>query len=296
MTIATQAKINLSLELLGRRPDGFHELATVFQAIDLADEIRLQPALALTVKVHGASVPGDERNLCWRAAALLATRSGRAPAVRIDLHKRVPVGGGLGGGSANAAGVLAALAQMWQLGLSMAELESLGAELGSDCAFFIRGGTALGGGRGEQLEYLPTPSLALVVVGPSRAVSTGAVYGQVRGFRADAGAASARLAEGLRAGAVPPTRDWLVNDLQAPATRVSPVLAAEQEVLAELCGDRFLLSGSGGSWFLVAGDPAEAADWAARLRARWPRRLVAESRPVDYGWRVIDPREESGDA
>ncbi|HAZ63040.1 MAG TPA: hypothetical protein DCZ72_05445, partial [Armatimonadetes bacterium] len=64
----------------------------------------------------------------------------------------------------------------------------------------------------------------------------------------------------------------------------------------ELCGDWFLLSGSGGSWFLVAADPAEAADWAARLRARWPRRLVAESRPVDYGWRVIDPREESGDA
>lgn len=288
MLIETCAKVNLTLEVLRRRDDGFHELATVFQAIDLHDRIRIADAAALEVEVVGADVPADERNLCHRAAVALAQRFGVEPRVRLAIEKRIPVGAGLGGGSGNAAGTLGALARWWQLPATNADLVELAASIGSDCAFFLRGGAAVGEGRGERLEPLPPPAgLVLVVLAPAEPVPTGAVYRALEGFRDDAGAATRRLSEGLRAGGLPPAAAWLVNDLEEPAARVSAAVAADRRRLDELAPGRFRLSGSGGSWFAPA-EAGEAGELAERLRRAWPGRAVWAARPVDYGWRVVD--------
>jgi 4-diphosphocytidyl-2-C-methyl-D-erythritol kinase len=288
MIIETCAKVNLTLEVLRRRPDGYHELATVFQAIDLCDRLSFEPAPVLELVVEGCDLPTDHRNLCHRAATLLAGRAGIAPNVRITIDKRLPVGAGLGGGSGNAAGTLAALARFWRLAVGDDELEALAAELGSDCAFFVRGGAAVGLGRGEQLRRLPPPAgLSLVILGPAEPVPTGPVYGALRGFRPEAGAATRRLAEGLAAGCLPPASEWLVNDLEEPATRVSAALAADRALLESAVPGRYRLSGSGGSWFLPAVSAAEAEGLAARLRALWPGRAVWVTRPATDGWRLV---------
>ena len=204
------------------------------------------------------------------------------------MFKRIPVGGGLGGGSGNAAGTLAALNQLWSCGLADEALESLAAELGSDCAFFVRGGAAVGRGRGERLERLPVPQAwTVLLIGPSQPVPTGPVYKALDGFRPDAGAATAALEAGLRAGLAPDPAQWLVNDLEAPASKVSRALAAEREVLEAEAAGRYRLSGSGGSWFVLTDSPEQAEGLRARLLSVWPGRLVAITRPVDWGWRQV---------
>lgn len=287
MIIETCAKVNLCLELLRRREDGFHELATVFCAIDLCDRIELTAAPSLTVAVTGADIPADERNLCHRAAVLLAERCGREPAVRLTIHKHIPVGAGLGGGSGNAAGVLAALAALWSVAIPGPELVELAAALGSDVPFFLHGGTALAGGRGESLAPLPVPrGLALVVVSPAEAVPTGEVYGAVTSFRHDAGRIAENLAAALRSGRVPPSEEWLINDLEAPACRVGRKLADDRALLERLVPGAYRLSGSGGAWFL----PVSEGDGPAlrqRLVEAFDGREVWLTRPVGYGWRKL---------
>ncbi|MBI2301127.1 MAG: 4-(cytidine 5'-diphospho)-2-C-methyl-D-erythritol kinase [Armatimonadetes bacterium] len=288
MRIETGAKVNLTLEVLRRRPDGYHELATVFQAIDLADRIELTSADSLEVTVHGADVPTDDRNLCHRAATALAAEAGIRPEVRIAISKRVPVGAGLGGGSANAAGTLAALCRFWGLGDDPERLHRLAAGLGSDVAFFLHGGAAVGLGRGERLEPLPglpEPS-RLVILSPGEGVATGRVYGALDGFRAGAGQVTERLAAGLRAGVVPPIGEWLVNDLELPAARVSAVVREDRERLAALLHTPFRLSGSGGAWFVPV-PAADAEGVRASLAGVWPERSVWVARPVSHGWREV---------
>ncbi len=286
MILETAAKVNLTLEVLGRRADGYHDLATIFCAVALWDRITITPADELRVTCDHPDVPDGADNLCHRAATLLAERCGRDPAVAIEIAKQVPPGGGLGGGSANAAGVLAALNRLWSAGLGDDELRSVAAELGSDCAFFVSGGTATAGGRGERLTPLPAPAeAAVVILGPSRGVSTAAVYGALRGFRPDAGAATEAVAERLTAGALPPP-EWLVNDLEAPACVVALELAAERSRLDALGLRTARLSGSGGSWFVLL--PAgEAGAVAALLRAEWPGRAVWTVPPATCGWRLV---------
>ena len=287
MVIETCAKVNLTLEVLRRRDDGFHELATIFQAVDLCDRLTLEPADELTVVVHGADLPTDQRNLCYRAASRLAEVCGRQPTVRIGLDKRLPIGAGLGGGSGNAAGVLGALDELWHAGLSQAELVALAAELGSDVAFFLAGGAALGGGRGEELTPLPVlPELAIVILGPAHPVPTGAVYGALQGFRTDAGEATRRLAEGLWQGSLPPLGEWLVNDLEEPAKTVSAALSEDAAQLEAWWPGRYRLSGSGGSWFLPVA-AAEGGGILSRLVERWPGRPAWLTHPVSWGWRKV---------
>lgn len=286
MIIETAAKVNLTLEVLGRRADGYHDLATIFCAVSLWDRISITPANELQVTCDHPEVPDGPENLCHRAATRLAERCGRGPAVTIEIAKQVPPGGGLGGGSANAAGVMAGLNHLWSAGMSDDELRSIAAELGSDCAFFVNGGTAAAGGRGERLAPLPPPAdSAVVVLGPSRGVSTAAVYGALRGFRADAGAATKAVAERLVAGAPPPA-EWLVNDLEAPACAVAPELAAERLRLNAIGLRHARLSGSGGSWFVLL-PAAEAGEAAACLRAEWPGRVVWSVPPATCGWRLV---------
>lgn len=160
LTIQAHAKLNLTLEILGRRPDGYHETASIMQTLDLADTVAIEPADKLIVTCSAPGLDG-EANLAWRAADLLRRETGPGAnakaGARISIEKRIPVAAGLGGGSADAAATLNGLNRLWNLDLSNDRLRSIAAKLGSDVPFLIEGGTAIALGRGERVRHLPTP-------------------------------------------------------------------------------------------------------------------------------------------
>ncbi|MBI2461374.1 MAG: 4-(cytidine 5'-diphospho)-2-C-methyl-D-erythritol kinase [Candidatus Rokubacteria bacterium] len=168
LVLRASAKVNLALEVLGRRPDGYHEIATVLQAIDLSDRLVLEDADGgIELRCDTPAIPTDRQNLAWRAADLLRRAAGVARGVRIRLWKRIPVAAGLGGGSSDGAAVLYGCNRLWRLGWDTARLATLATELGMDVPFFLRGGRALATGRGEILRPLPpAPGLTLVIVNP----------------------------------------------------------------------------------------------------------------------------------
>ena len=163
ITIDAHAKLNLTLEVLGKRDDGYHEVASIMQTLELADTLTLEPAdtLALT-----CSLPelGGTDNLAFRAAELLRLETGANGGANIHIEKRIPVAAGLGGGSADAVAALVGLNRLWGLGLSNDRLRYIGAKLGSDVPFLVEGGTATALGRGERVRHLPTPELPWIVI------------------------------------------------------------------------------------------------------------------------------------
>lgn len=170
LTLLANAKINLYLEIIGNRPDGFHELVMVMQSVALADRITLKPLSAPTIQINcdHPQVPSDHTNLAYKAVTLLQkrfpNRTNRQGGIEITLEKKIPVGAGLAGGSSNAAAVLFGLDVLWRLGLTRIELQELGAELGSDVPFCLAGGCAIATGRGEEVDTLPnTPQLTAVL-------------------------------------------------------------------------------------------------------------------------------------
>ena len=183
-SLLAPAKINLYLEILGDRPDGYHELAMILQTIDLADKIDLNANGTDSIRIHcdHPQVPSDQTNLAYGAAQLMKAQFPQAFAkfggIDIEISKRIPVAAGLAGGSTNAAAVLVGLDLMWQLGLTRSELQELAAQLGSDIPFCIGGGTAIATGRGSQLSPLPDLDGLYVVLGKYRslAVSTAWAY------------------------------------------------------------------------------------------------------------------------
>ncbi|MBE3568556.1 MAG: 4-(cytidine 5'-diphospho)-2-C-methyl-D-erythritol kinase [Bacillales bacterium] len=177
--VKAPAKINLSLDVLYKRPDGYHEVEMVMTTIDLADRIELKELRQDEIKIdsHNRFVPDDHRNLAFQAAKLLKETYQIKKGVSISIDKTIPVAAGLAGGSSDAAAVLRGLNQMWQLGLSLEELAALGSQIGSDVSFCVFGGTALATGRGEKITPLPTPPNCWVVLAkPQIGVSTGEVY------------------------------------------------------------------------------------------------------------------------
>lgn len=144
--------MNLFLGVGDRRPDGYHELTTVFHAVSLCDEVTVREADVLGLQAFGegaAEVPTDGRNLAWQAAELMAEHVGRAPDVEITIDKSIPLAGGMAGGNADAAAVLVAMNELWELGVPRRDLHAMAAQLGSDVPFALHGGTALGTGRGR---------------------------------------------------------------------------------------------------------------------------------------------------
>lgn len=164
------AKLNLTLEVLGRRSDGFHEVRTVLQTIDLADRLVIQPSDTLSVECSDSSL-GGEANLVWQAAVKLAHRKRVEPKAHISIEKNIPIAMGLGGGSSDAATALLALNRLWRTGLSRAELSEVAAQLGSDVPFFLHGGAALGQGRGEKVTPLPNlPPTTITLICPRQTI------------------------------------------------------------------------------------------------------------------------------
>ena len=181
-TLIAPAKINLYLEIIGDRPDGYHELAMVLQSIDLADQIYLRSISTDTIRVRceHPQVPTDNSNLAYKAAELMATQFSNAFAqyggVEITIHKRIPVAAGLAGGSTDAAAVLVGLNLLWKLGLTQSELQELAAGLGSDVPFCVAGGTAIATGRGDQLSPLTTTENLYVILGKYRSLTVSTAW------------------------------------------------------------------------------------------------------------------------
>lgn len=289
------AKINLHLGVGPLRGDGYHELTTVFQAVSLHDEVVVRPArtLRLTVEGEGAGeLPTDRTNLAWRAAELLAASSGVSPAVHVELRRSIPVAGGMAGGSADGAATLLACAALWELSTTKPELAELAAELGSDVAFPLTGGTALGTGRGERLTPVLTSGefhwvLALAPFG----ISTAAAYAELDRLRASGAApepigAPDEQLDALRSGDPARLAPTLANDLQAAALSLRPELG---DVLAAgIAGGALagLVSGSGPTCAFLCSDGAAARAVLAELTASpGCRAAVAVLGPV-HGARI----------
>lgn len=250
------AKVNRSLVVLGRRADGYHELDTVFQAVGLCDRLTFEAAGGLTLSVDDPSVPAGPENLVLRAARALADAAGVKRGAAITLEKRIPAGGGLGGGSSDAAATLLGLSALWGLEPEPGRLGEIAAALGSDVPFFLCGGTARGLGRGERIFPLPDAAPGgVVLVMPPFPVSTPEV------FRALGAPPWEARAAGPEATMGDPDR----NDLETAAEELFPALRSAREALAAAGAARARLSGSGSTVFGLFPDLVSAAQAADRL-------------------------------
>jgi 4-diphosphocytidyl-2-C-methyl-D-erythritol kinase len=262
------AKVNLFLEVLGRRPDGYHELATLMVAVGLYDtlEFREAPAGAVRLRCDPPALSAGPDNLVHRAADLVRRRSGHAGGVDIRLCKRIPLAAGLAGGSSDAAATLAGLNRLWRLGRTRAELAALGAELGSDVPFFFATPAAWCTGRGERVEPVPLGRpLDLVLACPPAGLSTAEVFRGVTVPAVPAEGAGARRA--AAAGDVEELGRRLHNRLQPVAERLCPAVADLCARLAGLGPAGQGMSGSGSAVFALCRHPGEALRVARALRS-----------------------------
>jgi 4-diphosphocytidyl-2-C-methyl-D-erythritol kinase len=262
VTVLAPAKVNFTLEVLARRPDGYHEIRSVMQAISLCDKLTLEVGDGITLDGGNEDAPPDRTNLVYRAAAALDQAAGGGHGARIVLDKRIPAGAGLGGGSSDAAATLLGLNALWSLDFETERLMAIGATLGSDVPFFLTAGTALAEGRGERLTPLPPPPrLWMVVAKPAESLSTPFVYRE----------ADARGAYGAGAPAAWPPRDVaalagrLQNGLAESAFALCPSARRLRDEL--LCAGALgaLLSGSGSAVLGLASDEAHARRMQAEI-------------------------------
>ncbi|MFJ4693960.1 4-(cytidine 5'-diphospho)-2-C-methyl-D-erythritol kinase [Streptomyces sp. NPDC088766] len=282
VTVRVPAKVNVQLAVGAARADGFHDLANVFLAVGLYDEVTVTPADELRVTCEGpdaAQVPLDRTNLAARAAIALAERHGRTPDVHLHIAKDIPVAGGMAGGSADGAGALLACDALWGTGASRGELLEICAELGSDVPFSLVGGAALGTGRGERLTALETGgTFHWVFAMAERGLSTPAVFREfdrlVEGRDIPEPVASRDLLDALAKGDADALAANVSNDLQPAALSLFPELAdtlAAGEAAGALTG---LVSGSGPTTAFLARDTAAAERIAQALRTSGTCRSV----------------------
>ncbi|WP_430382679.1 4-(cytidine 5'-diphospho)-2-C-methyl-D-erythritol kinase [Streptomyces sp. P10-4] len=282
VTVRVPAKVNVQLAVGAARPDGFHDLANVFLAVGLYDEVTVTPAEELRITCAGPDadqVPLDRTNLAARAAIALAGRRGIEPHVHIHIAKDIPVAGGMAGGSADGAGALLACDTLWGTGASRSELLALCAELGSDVPFSLVGGAALGVGRGEQLTALETGgTFHWVFAMAGRGLSTPAVFREfdrlAQGREIPEPVASAELLAALAKGDADALAAAVSNDLQPAALSLFPELADTLEAGRGAGALAALVSGSGPTTAFLARDAEAAEKVAAALRASGTCRAV----------------------
>ena len=275
--VRAHAKINLDLRVLGPRPDGYHELRTVFQSIALHDVIECVPRVgAFAIECTTAGVPLDASNLVWRAADALwraLRRPGPARDVLIRLQKNIPLQAGLGGGSADAAAALIGLARLWKTPVRPSQLTDVAATLGADVPFFLSGGTALGLGRGD--EVYPLADLArhwIVLLVPGFGVSTADAYSWYDAERDLSRGGGAREPQHVP-GPWPSRAAQMINDLEAPIARHHPEIDQMRTALRRAGALAAAMSGSGSAVFGLFQKRADA--------------LAAVDRLSGFGWRVL---------
>jgi 4-diphosphocytidyl-2-C-methyl-D-erythritol kinase len=306
VTVRVPAKINLQLAVGPLRPDGYHDLVTVFHAISLYDEVSVSNAEADSVTVSGegaAHVPADADNLALRAVralrAAIARQDATPAGVSVAISKRIPVAAGLAGGSADAAAALVACNELWDAGMSQQGLCEIAAGVGSDVAFAVLGGTAVGRGRGERLTpaLVPASRYHWVLALADGHLSTPEVYRTLDRMRAGRGAGhpgaapelSNDVMAALRAGAPERLGQSLSNDLQAPAIAMFPALRKTLAAGREFGALGALVSGSGPTCFFLARDARHATDLAVSLSGAGVCRTVARATGPAPGATVIHP-------
>ncbi|MFF2326922.1 MULTISPECIES: 4-(cytidine 5'-diphospho)-2-C-methyl-D-erythritol kinase [unclassified Streptomyces] len=273
ITVRVPAKVNVQLAVGAPRPDGFHDLANVFLAVGLYDEVTATPADELRITCSGpdaAKVPLDATNLAARAAMALAERHGIAPDVHLHIAKDIPVAGGMAGGSADGAAALLACDALWSTGATRQELLDICAELGSDVPFSLVGGAALGVGRGEQLTPIDVGgTFHWVFAVADGGLSTPAVYGEfdrlTAGTDVPEPAASAALLDALRTGDTAALADALSNGLQPAALSLRPALADTLAAGSGAGALAALVSGSGPTTAFLVADEESARKVAEAL-------------------------------
>jgi 4-diphosphocytidyl-2-C-methyl-D-erythritol kinase len=271
-----RAKINLALDVLYKRDDGYHEVAMIMQSIALADRVGLfeqDEGIAVTTNIAG--LDSGPANLAYRAAALIASACGVRRGIRITLDKKIPLAAGLAGGSSDAAAVLNGLNQLWGLGLSMTRLEELAASLGSDVPFCLRGGTMLATGRGEKLSPLPTlPHCWVVLAKPPVEVSTAWVYGNyhpevvVRHPDIDG------MITSLRQRDLAGVTGKLGNVLESVTVPAHPDIAKLKESMLEYGAMASLMSGSGPTVFALVQQRDQAESIAEKIKRQTNAQII----------------------
>lgn len=265
LTIQAYAKINLALDVLGKWPDGYHEVEMIMQSISLADTVTLTEAQGIAVTASVPDLACDASNLAYRAAAKLRDFLHTDRGVAIHLDKKIPMAAGLAGGSSDAAAVLKGLNTLWQLGLTQAQLMAIGAELGSDVPFCLAGGTMRAYGRGELLEQLsPMPQCYVVLAKPPVGVSTAWVYSNYRLEATVHRPDIRRMVQFLAAGNYPGIAQGLANVLESVTVPAYPVIACLKDIMTA-GGAAALMSGSGPTVFGLVPQRQQAEQLAERL-------------------------------
>jgi 4-diphosphocytidyl-2-C-methyl-D-erythritol kinase len=295
VTVRVPAKVNLHLSVGPVRKDAFHELVTVYHAVSLYDEVVVEPGEGVSVTMTGegaGELPVGDDNLAVRAVRAVAALLGREPEIAITVRKGIPVAGGLAGGSADAAAALIAADAMWGSELDRITLEGLAAGLGSDVAFLLHGGSALGTGRGEAISpVLGTGDYHWVLAIADAGMSTPAVYAELDAMR-DAGPIP-RVGEpdgvlaALRAGDVPALGTVLANDLQAAALRLRPQLRQVLDAGRELGAAGAIVSGSGPTVAMLARTAEDSVRIASSLSGMDVCRTVRRAHGPVPGARIV---------
>ena len=278
LTVKAYAKINLTLEVLGKRSDGYHEVASVMQTIDLDDELQFATSEKLILRCNWPSLETPD-NLVLRAANLLKERTGCDRGAEIHLEKAIPLAAGLGGGSSDAAATLVALNRMWELDLDFRELYGMAASLGSDVPFFLLGGTALAQGRGEEVQSLPPlTSGHFVFLVPQVEIpqKTATLYGQLTPEHYTGGEVSQRLREHIDEG-LWPDGSLTFNTFEAVAFSLYPVLEQYRRALLEAGAPWVRLTGTGPGMYTFVASRGGAEAISQGLRSAGYEPILAAS-------------------
>jgi 4-diphosphocytidyl-2-C-methyl-D-erythritol kinase len=254
ISVKAPAKINLTLDVLSKRPDGYHEVEMVMTTVDLADrvDLTLLDSGEIALDCSASFVPDDMRNHAYKAATLLKERYQVRQGVRIYIDKQIPVAAGLAGGSSDAAATLRGLNRLWNLGLSLDELAELGAEIGSDVPFCVYGGTALARGRGEKITHLTSPAACWVILAkPPIGVSTADVYGNLRVQQIANHPPTEQMLRAIRNQDFALMCDSLGNVLEEVTLSLYPQVRQIKELMAASGADGVLMSGSGPTVFAL---------------------------------------------
>jgi 4-diphosphocytidyl-2-C-methyl-D-erythritol kinase len=267
ISLNAYAKINLALQVVGKRRDGFHEVAMIMQSVSLHDTVTLSlRSTGISLVCDNPGLPCDNSNLAYRAAALLRQECGVAEGVHIELTKRIPMAAGLAGGSSDAAAVLRGLNDLWDLAIAPNELEILAARLGSDVPFCLWGGTTLATGRGEILESLPDfAGYGVVLANPPLHLSTAWVYGNFQPRTLQRTSEIPALRRAIEQKDLQAVARQLYNDLESVSVPAHPQIADIKKELASAGAAGVLMSGSGPTVFALTNDLASAHQLAGRV-------------------------------
>lgn len=267
ITVKAYGKVNLTLDVQGRRADGYHLLSSVMQSISLADTITLQKApQGITIQSDHPLVPNDQDNICWRAAQAFLSQSGIATGVKIELTKAIPVAAGLGGGSADAAAVLYGLNQLYGTDLSLGKLQTIGLTIGADVPFCLQGGTCLVEGIGEVVTPVePFPQTNIVLVKPEASVSTAEIYKKLDSS-SHGGTSTRRLLAFLQGDQSVSLDSVLENALESVTETLVPAVALWKSRLREHGAVASLMSGSGPTVFGLFESSQQAQEFHGRFK------------------------------